>query len=170
MNAPIMPLATAVWLIDNTALTFQQVADFCGLHVLEVQAIADGQSAVGIKGADPVALGQLTQDELDRCTKNPDTTLKKSLTHVDSTKYKKVKPKSNVKKQDKLGAVLWLLQTYPDASDGEIRKIVSTTALIIKSLRDGSHPLFSELKPVSPMKLDLCSQLDLDKLPKTIRA
>ncbi|MDR1475328.1 MAG: DUF1013 domain-containing protein [Holosporales bacterium] len=163
MSAPIMPFATAVWLIDNTSLTFQQIADFCDLHVLEVQAIADGQAAIGIKGADPVLLGQLTKEELIRCEKDHSANLVKP--DVCRTPGKKAKPK--IDRKDKIRAICWLVRNYPIASDAEICRLLSTTKSVIKSIRDGGHPLSRDAKPASPVVLGICSQKDLDKLPRT---
>ncbi|MDR1365685.1 MAG: DUF1013 domain-containing protein [Holosporales bacterium] len=162
MSTPIMPLATAVWLVDSTSLTFQQIADFCDIHVLEVQAIADGQAAIGIKGVDPVLLGQLSKDELTRCEKDHSA----SLAKPELSRSTRATAKPKITRQDKIRAVCWLVRNCPIAGDGEICKLVSTTKATINSIRDGTHPALHDIKPASPVQLGICSQKDLDKLPR----
>lgn len=138
MALPLMPKATAVWLVENTALSFEQIAEFCGLHSLEVQAIADGEVATGIVGLDPVANGQLSKSELERCEANPDAHLKLNITDYPQPRAKpkgaRYTPVS--KRQDRPDAIAWLLKHHPELSDGQLCKLIGTTKPTIQSVRE----------------------------------
>jgi hypothetical protein len=160
-----MPKATAVWLVENTSLTFDQVADFCGLHVLEVKGIADGDVAQGIKGMDPVASGQLTRAEIERCQQDPDLRLQASeskykLPPIAPRKGPRYTPVS--RRQDRPDAIAWLLRNHPELTDAQVSKLVGTTKPTIQSVRDRSHWNSPNIKPVDPVTLGLCTQIDLD--------
>lgn len=162
---PLMPKATAVWLVENTALSFQQVAEFCGLHALEVKGIADGDVATGIKGLDPVATGQLTREEIARGEKDPDhqleiAQLKVPVTPSSSRKGPRYTPVS--RRQDRPNAVLWLIRNHPELKDSQIMRLVGTTKPTIGQIRDRSHWNAANLTPQDPVALGLCSQIDLD--------
>lgn len=164
MALPIMTKATAVWLIDNTTLTFRQIAEFCGLHELEVSGIADGEVAVGIKGFDPIANNQLTQDEIDRCEKDPKTRLQLKYNPAAEGETKRKGPRYTPlsKRQDRPSAIAWLVKFHPELSDGQIGKLVGTTKPTIQSIRDRSHWNISNIQPVDPVALGLCRQIELD--------
>lgn len=164
-NGPLMPKATAVWLIENTGLTFEQIAHFCRLHELEVKGIADGDVAQGIKGLDPVASGQLTREEIEKGEADPSYRLKlsESNTGVPITKAKRGPRYTPVsRRQDRPDAIHWLLRYHPELSDAQIIKLVGTTKPTIQAIRDRTHWNASQIKPVDPVTLGLCSQLDLD--------
>lgn len=164
-DAPLMPKATAVWLIENTGLTFDQIADFCRLHALEVKGIADGDVAQGIKGLDPVASGQLTRDEIEKGEADSKYRLKisQSSTGIPVAKSRRGPRYTPVsRRQDRPDAILWLLRYHPELSDAQVIKLVGTTKPTIQSIRDRTHWNSSQLKPVDPVTLGLCSQLDLD--------
>ncbi len=165
-TAPLMPKATAVWLVDNTALTFRQIADFCQLHELEVKGIADGDVAMGIKGLDPVAAGQLTREELDKGQADPGYRLKmaKSTVNVPVTRGRKGPRYTPVsRRQDRPDAIAWLLRYHPELSDSQIMKLVGTTKPTIQAIRDRTHWNSTNIKPVDPVSLSLCTQMDLDQ-------
>ena len=161
---PLMPKATAVWLIDNTSLTFDQVAAFTSLHPLEVKGIADGEVAVGLQGVDPMQSGQLTTEEIERCESDPHARLR--LAEADTprpkarTKGQRYTPVS--KRQDRPAAILWLLRYHPELSDAQVSRMVGTTKATIVSVRERTHWNIQQLKPQDPVTLGLCSQLDLD--------
>lgn len=165
MSKPLMPKATAVWLVDNTSLTFEQIADYCGLHPLEVKGIADGDVAQGIKGMDPVASGELTRAEIERCQGAPGERLKPA-----ERKHEVPPPKPQKgprytpvsRRQDRPDAVAWLLRNHPELPDAQIGRLVGTTKPTIQSIRDRSHWNSQNIKPVDPVTLGLCSQMDLD--------
>ncbi len=162
-TAPIMPKGTAVWLIDNTALTFDQIAQFCGLHVLEVQALADDQSSMGMIGVDPIKMGQLTMEEIERCSKNPNARLLLTSSAVPQLRKKaKKKYVPLLKRQERPGAVAWLLKYYPDMPDSVICSLLSTTKSTVASIRERTHSRMNELKPRDPVLLGFCSQVELD--------
>ena len=166
MTQPLMPKATAVWLIDNTALTFDQIADFCSLHILEVKGIADGDVDHGIRGADPIAAGQLTRLEIEDCQKDSNSRLKAiqkrdDLPDVARRVGKKYTPLS--KRQDRPDSIFWLVRNHPELLDSQIGKLVGTTKSTIQSIRDRTHWNSSNLTPVDPVSVGLCSQVDLDK-------
>ncbi len=164
-RAPLMPKATAVWLVENTALSFRQIADFCGLHELEVKGVADGDVAQGIKGLDPVTGGQLTREEIEKGEKDPDYRLKLLEPKVNiaiqkSTKGPRYTPVS--KRGDRPDAIAWLLRYHPELPDSQIMKLVGTTKSTIAAIRDRTHWNAPNIKPVDPVSLGLCSQIDLD--------
>lgn len=164
-DKPLMPKATAVWLVDNTSLTFEQIADFCGLHPLEVKGIADEDVAKGIKGQDPVTSGQLTREQIEAAEKNPKARLKMAppkhkMPPVKQKKAPRYTPVS--KRQDKPDAVYWILRNHPEFTDADIVKMIGTTKATIQKIRERSHWNVTNIKPVDPVTLGLCSQLELD--------
>src|SRR5437868_13492521 len=164
-NKPLMPKATAVWLVDNTGLSFEQIADFCGLHPLEVKGIADEDVAKGIKGQDPVATGQLTREQIADAEKDPRKRLKMApakhkMPNVRLKRAPRYTPVS--KRQDKPDAVYWLIRNHPEFSDSDIIKLVGTTKATIAKIRERSHWNAAAIKAVDPVTLGLCSQLELD--------
>ena len=165
MARPLMPKATAVWLVDNTALTFEQIADFCGLHPLEIQGIADGEVAVGIKGLDPISNGQLTREEIERCEATDLANLQMPRTTVEVPKGKakgqRYTPVS--KRQDRPNAIAWLVRYQTELTDPQIAKLVGTTKPTIQAIRDRSHWNMTNIKPQDPVTLGLCSQIELDE-------
>jgi uncharacterized protein len=162
---PLMPKATAVWLVENTSLTFEQIAEFCGLHVLEVKGIADGDVAHGIKGMDPISSGQLTREEIKRAEDDDSHHLRLADTKVDIPEVK-TKPGPRYtpvsRRQDRPNAVLWLLRSHPELKDSQIMRLVGTTKPTIASIRDRTHWNSPNLVPQDPVTLGLCSQTDLD--------
>ncbi|MEJ2118215.1 MAG: DUF1013 domain-containing protein [Alphaproteobacteria bacterium] len=164
-QTPLMPKATAVWLVDNTSLTFDQIADFCGLHMLEVKGIADGDVAHGIKGMDPITSGQLTRDEIARAQNDQNYRLKLAKSKVAMPEVKtKRSPKYTPlsRRQDRPNAILWLLKHHPELRDAQIMRIVGTTKSTIASIRDRTHWNSANLQPNDPVALGICSQIDLD--------
>jgi len=162
---PLMPKATAVWLVDNTSLTFDQIADFCGLHPLEVKGIADEDVAKGIKGQDPVASGQLTRELIEAAEKDPAMRLKMAPPKhkIPSVKTKRAPRYTPVsKRQDKPDAVYWILRNHPEFADADIIKLIGTTKATIQKIRERSHWNAQNIKAVDPVTLGLCSQLELD--------
>ncbi|MEM9969589.1 MAG: DUF1013 domain-containing protein [Pseudomonadota bacterium] len=164
MSKPIMAKATAVWLVDNTTISFKQIADFCGLHELEVQGIADGDVATGVKGFDPIANNQLTQDEIDAAEKDPLHKLKLKFYAAAQGEEKRRGPRYTPlsKRQDRPAAILWLVKFHPELSDGQISKLVGTTKPTIQSIRDRTHWNISNIQPVDPVALGLTKQSELD--------
>lgn len=164
MNKPLMAKATAVWLIDNTTLSFKQIADFCGLHELEVQGIADGDVAVGVKGFDPIANNQLEQSEIDKAEKNPlhKLKLKHNPAAVGEEKRRGPRYTPLSKRQDRPASILWLVKFHPELSDGQIAKLVGTTKPTIQSIRDRTHWNIGHITPIDPVALGLCRQSELD--------
>ncbi|MEM1138325.1 MAG: cell cycle transcriptional regulator TrcR [Pseudomonadota bacterium] len=166
MSRPMMPKATAVWLIDNTSLTFEQIGDFCGLHVLEVKGIADGDVATGIKGLDPVSGGQLSREELDKAQADPGYTMSMEKPRVEmptQTKRKGPRYTPVSRRQDRPNAIAWLLRNHPELKDSQICKLVGTTKPTIVSIRDRTHWNIANFKPADPVTLGLCSQIELDE-------
>jgi hypothetical protein len=162
---PLMPKATAVWLVDNTSLSFDQIADFCGLHPLEVKGIADEDVAKGIKGQDPVSTGQLTREQIEEAEKNPKIRLKMAAPKhkMPSVKQKKAPRYTPVsKRQDKPDAVYWILRNHPEFTDADIVKLIGTTKATITKIRERSHWNATNIKAVDPVTLGLTSQLELD--------
>jgi len=161
---PLMPHATASWLVDNTALTFEQVADFCGIHILEVQAMADDLAGAKYTGRDPVHSGELTQPEIERGQADPNYRLKmqKAPISVSRTKGPRYTPVS--KRQDKPDGIAWILRNHPEISDAQIGKLIGTTRNTIAAIRDRSHWNISNINPKDPVTLGLCSQRELDAL------
>ena len=164
MNKPIMAKATAVWLVDNTTITFKQVADFCGLHELEVQGIADGDVATGVKGFDPIANNQLTQEEIDAAENDPLHMLKLKFNPAAVGEEKRRGPRYTPlsKRQDRPASILWLVKFHPELSDGQISKLVGTTKPTIQSIRERTHWNISNIQPIDPVALGLCKQSELD--------
>ncbi|MBD8556744.1 DUF1013 domain-containing protein [Rhizobium sp. CFBP 8762] len=160
----LMPKATAVWLVDNTALSFDQIAQFCKLHPLEVKAIADGESSQGIKGLDPISTGQLSRDEIERAEKNPDHKLKLSDPKVRVPESKRKGPRYTPvsRRQDRPNAILWIVRNHPELKDAQISRLVGTTKSTIEQIRDRSHWNSANLTPMDPVTLGLCTQIDLD--------
>ena len=162
---PLMPKATAVWLVDNTSLTFDQIAGFCGLHVLEVKGIADGDVAHGIKGMDPIASGQLTREEIRNAQADSSYQLKLAEPKVEIPEVKtkrgpRYTPVS--RRQDRPNAILWLLRSHAELKDSQIMRLVGTTKPTIHSIRERTHWNSPHLQPADPVTLGLCSQMDLD--------
>lgn len=160
----LMPKATAVWLVDNTALSFDQIAQFCKLHPLEVKAIADGESAQGIKGLDPISTGQLSRDEIARAEGNPNHKLKLSEPKVRVPDSKRKGPRYTPvsKRQDRPNAILWLVRNHAELKDAQISRLVGTTKSTIEQIRERTHWNSANLTPMDPVTLGLCSQIDLD--------
>jgi len=164
MAYPLMQKATAVWLVENTTLTFQQIADFCGLHELEVNGIADGEVAQGIKGFDPIANRQLTAEEIQKGERDPKYRLKLYRNPAAEGEEKRKGPRYTPlsKRQDRPAAIAWLVKFHPELSDGQIAKLVGTTKPTIQSIRDRSHWNIANVSPVDPVALGLCKQGELD--------
>ncbi|MES5100559.1 DUF1013 domain-containing protein [Agrobacterium sp. BA1120] len=160
----LMPKATAVWLVDNTALSFDQIATFCKLHPLEVKAIADGEAAQGIKGLDPISTGQLSRDEIARAEANPNHKIKLSEPKVRVPESKRRGPRYTPvsKRQDRPNAILWLVRNHAELKDAQISRLVGTTKSTIEQIRDRTHWNSANLTPMDPVTLGLCSQIDLD--------
>ena len=165
-EAPLMPKATAVWLVENTSLTFEQIAEFCHLHPLEVKGIADGEVAAGIKGADPIGAGQLSREELDRAAADPSYRLRKAVSKVKLPEMKSVKRGARYtpvsRRHDRPNAILWLLRNHGELKDAAIMRLVGTTKTTIAQIRERTHWNSSSLQPMDPVTLGLASQIDLD--------
>ncbi len=165
-QAPLMPKATAVWLVENTALTFRQIADFCHLHELEVKGIADGDVAMGIKGLDPVTGGQLARDEVAKGEANINYRLQMLVSKVKDVQLKKATSGPRYtpvsRRGDRPDAIMWILRYHPELPDAAVMKLVGTTKHTINSVRERSHWNATNIKPVDPVSLGLCSQLQLD--------
>jgi hypothetical protein len=159
-----MPKATAVWLVDNTSLSFVQIADFCKLHPLEVKAIADGEAAQGIKGLDPVMSGQLSRDEIEKAQADTGHRLKlqESRTRVPEVKRKGPRYTPVSRRQDRPNAILWLVRNHPEIKDAQIMRLVGTTKPTILAIRERTHWNSNNLTPSDPVTLGLCSQIELD--------
>ena len=165
MDKPLMPKATAVWLVENTGLTFEQIADFCGLHPLEVQGIADGEVGAGIRGLDPVAAGQLTREEIQRGQKDPKVRLQLARPAAASIKPPRRKEPRYTplsKRQDRPDAIAWLLRHHPELSDQQICKLLGTTKNTVNAVRERTHWKSAEIRPRDPVLIGLCSKIDLD--------
>ncbi len=166
MAEPIlMPKATAVWLVDNTSLTFEQIADFCGLHPLEVRGIADGEVARDIRGADPITNGQLNREELDKATANAAYRMQvQKSRHAELLKPQKKAPRYTPvsRRQDRPDAIAWFVRNHPEVTDAQISKLLGTTKSTIEAVRDRSHWNSANLKPVDPVTLGLVGQIELD--------
>lgn len=172
MAQPLMPKATAVWLVDNTSLTFDQIADFCGLHVLEIKGIADGDVAQGIKGLDPIASGQLSREELERCSGDPRARLKmlESNVQLPERRQKRQRYTPLSKRQDRPNAIAWLIRYQSELTDAQIAKLVGTTKPTIQSVRERTHWNMVNIKPQDPVTLGLCSQIELDEAVRAAQA
>ncbi|MEX5727748.1 hypothetical protein Ga0609869_001101 [Rhodovulum iodosum] len=164
MNKPIMAKATAVWLVDNTTLSFRQIAEFCGLHELEVQGIADGDVATGVKGFDPITNNQLEQAEIDKGEADPAYTLKLKFNPAALGEEKRRGPRYTPlsKRQDRPNAILWLVKFHPELTDGQIAKLVGTTKPTIQTIRERTHWNIANMQPIDPVALGLCKQSELD--------
>jgi hypothetical protein len=167
MAQPLMPKATAVWLIDNTSLSFEQIGEFCGLHALEVKGIADGEVAQGIKGLDPVSAGQLTRNDIEKAQEDSSIKLKLvESTHEIPERTQRRGPRYTPlsRRQDKPDAIYWMIRNHPEISDAQVAKLIGTTKPTINAIRDRTHWNATNLKPVDPVSLALCSQIELDEV------
>ena len=167
MSQPLMPKAVAVWLVDNTSLTFDQIAAFVEMHPLEVSGIADGEVAQGMKGRDPVAAGELTRESIDECEADPKKRLRlvaRKALPPQKRKAPRYTPLS--KRQERPAAIAWLVRNHPELSDAQISKLVGTTKPTIQSIRDKSHWNISQIQPIDPVALGMCRQLELDEAVK----
>lgn len=170
MTEVLMPKATAVWLVDNTSLTFEQIADFCGLHPVEVKGIADGDVAAGVRGADPVTNGQLTREEIEKA--EADSSYKMVLTKPKYAELHKPGKRKGPRytplsrRQNRPDAIAWLVRNHPELSDAQISKLIGTTKTTIAAVRDRTHWNAANIKPTDPVSLGLCSQIDLDDAVK----
>ncbi|MBR9843670.1 MAG: DUF1013 domain-containing protein [Rhodobacteraceae bacterium] len=164
MSKLLHPKATAVWLVDNTTISFKQIADFVGMHELEIQGIADGDVAAGVKGFDPIANNQLTQDDIDNAQNNPLFQLKVKFNAAASGEEKRRGPRYTPlsKRQDRPNSILWLVKFHPELSDGQISKLVGTTKPTIQSIRNREHWNIANMQPIDPVALGLCKQSELD--------
>ena len=164
MAVPLMPKATAVWLIDKTSLSFEQIADFVGMHPLEIQAIADGEVAIGIVGHDPVGSGQLTREEIARCEADPTARLhlSRSTLPMPTARGKGARYTPVSKRNDKPNAIAWLLKNHPELTEAQLAKLIGTTKETIAKVRDRTHWNAANIKPADPVTLGLCSQGDLN--------
>jgi len=166
MAKPLMAKATAVWLVDNTTITFKQVADFCDLHELEVQGIADGDVATGVKGFDPIANNQLTQEEIEAAEKDPLHKLKLKFYAAAVGEERRRGPRYTPlsKRQDRPASILWLVKFHPELTDAQISKLVGTTKPTIQALRERTHWNINNIQPIDPVALGLCKQSELDAI------
>ena len=162
MAQPLMPHATASWLVDNTSLTFQQIAEFCGLHILEVQAIADDTAATKLTGRDPLRSGELTMDEIEKGQDDPAYHLKMHREPDKAVRTKGPRYTPVSKRQDKPDGVAWLIRNHPELSDGQIGKLIGTTRSTIQAIRERSHWNIANIQPKDPVTLGLTSQRELD--------
>ncbi|AMY71933.1 DUF1013 domain-containing protein [Frigidibacter mobilis] len=164
MTKPLMAKATAVWLVDNTTLSFKQIADFCGMHELEVQGIADGDVATGVKGFDPVASSQLDPKEIEKGQKDPGYKLKLKFNAAATGEEKRRGPRYTPlsKRQDRPAAILWLVRFHPELADAQIAKLVGTTKPTIATIRERTHWNIQNIQPIDPVALGLCRQSELD--------
>lgn len=164
MTLPLMPKATAVWLVENTSLTFQQIADFCGMHMLEIQAIADGDVASHIMGYNPIVNGQLSADEIKRCEKDAKASLE-LLIHpeIERLLSKGARYVSQAKRGDRPDGIAWIVKNHPEISDSQVVKLLRTTKATITSIRERTHKNIHNIHPKNPVTLGLCSESDLNK-------
>ncbi|HET6467753.1 MAG TPA: cell cycle transcriptional regulator TrcR [Geminicoccaceae bacterium] len=173
MDRPLMPKATAVWLVENTSLTFDQIAEFCGLHPLEVKGIADGEVATGVRGLDPIGAGMLARGEIERCQADPNARLRLAKSIAADIKLPKRKEPRYTplsKRQDRPDAIAWLLRHHPELSDQAICKLLGTTKATVHAVRDRTHWKSQDIRPRDPVILDLCRQIDLDEAVARARA
>ena len=173
MSKLLMPKATAVWLIDNTTLSFDQIGDFVGLHSLEIQALADGEVAPGMQGLDPVQNGQLTAEEIKRCEENGAERLKMAKSDIPQPVVRHKGPRYTPvsKRADKPDGIAWLIKHHPELNDSQISRLIGTTKPTINAIRDKTHWNSDNLRPRSPMELGLCSQVELStEIQKAIKA
>ncbi len=167
MTTVLMPKATAVWLVDNTSLTFEQIAEFCGLHVLEVKGIADGDVAQGIRGEDPISAGQLSRDEIEKAEQNADYRMKVHVgrhSRLQKTERRGARYTPISRRQDRPDAIDWMVRNHPEVSDAQIAKLLGTTKTTIEAVRSGSHWNSQNIKPTDPVALGLCTQIELDAI------
>ncbi|MEM5515814.1 cell cycle transcriptional regulator TrcR [Henriciella sp. AS95] len=163
----LMPKATAVWLIDNTTLSFDQIADLCGLHKLEVKGIADGDVAENMRGVDPISRGELTREEIRKGEENADYRLKvaeSKIAHIPQPKRKGARYTPVARRADKPDAIAWFIRNHPEVSDPQISKLIGTTKATITNVREKTHWNSQNIKPVDPVTLGLCSQIELDEV------
>ena len=165
MTLPLMPKATAIWLVENTALTFKQIADFCGMHELEIKGIADGEVGMGIKGLNPMSTNQLTKEEIEVATNDPEHSLELIQNEITlqterDPKQKKYTPLS--KRQERPDAISWLLRNHPELKDSQIAKLVGSTKNMVVSIKSKANWNMSNIRPQDPVGLGLCKQIDLD--------
>ena len=166
IKLPLMPKATAIWLIDNTSLSFRQIGDFCGMHELEIKGIADGEVGAGIKGLNPITSGQLTKEEIDRCVASEEEELQIIENEISekteqSKKKKKYTPLS--KRQDRPDAVYWLIRNHPELKDSQVARLVGSTKNTIDGIRNRTHWNMANIRPQDPIGLGLCRQIELDE-------
>ena len=166
MNLPLMPKATAIWLVENTSLSFKQIADFCGMHELEIKGIADGEVGAGIKGLNPITNNQLTKEEIERCSNDTDLELEIIVNEIStkteqSKKKKKYTPLS--KRQDRPDAVYWLIRNHPELKDSQIARLVGSTKSTIDAIKNRTHWNMTNIRPQDPIGLGLCRQIELDE-------
>lgn len=167
MSDVLMPKATAVWLLDNTSLTFAQIADFCGLHHLEVKGIADGDVAENMRGVDPIAGGILSREEIRKGEADENYRLKvaeSKIAHIPQPKRKGSRYTPVIRRQDKPDAVAWFIRNHPEVSDAQISKLIGTTKSTINNVRDKTHWNSPNIRPVDPVTLGLCTQIELDEV------
>jgi hypothetical protein len=165
MTLPLMPKATAIWLVENTALTFKQIAEFCGMHELEIKGIADGEVGMGIKGLNPMSTNQLTKEEIEVATNDPEHSLELIQNEITlqterDPKQKKYTPLS--KRQERPDAISWLLRNHPELKDSQIAKLVGSTKNMVVSIKTKANWNMSNIRPQDPVGLGLCKQIDLD--------
>jgi hypothetical protein len=173
MDRPLMPKATAVWLVENTSLTFEQIAEFCCLHPLEVKGIADGEVATGVRGLDPVGAGMLTREEIARGERDKAARLKLSRSvaaDVKPPKRKEPRYTPLSKRQDRPDAIAWLLRNHPEVSEQQVCKLLGTTKATVQAVRDRTHWKSQDIRPRDPVLLGLCSQTELDDVVARARA
>lgn len=164
-NAPLMPKATAVWLVENTSITFEQIANFCKLHPLEVKGIADGEVAAGIKGHDPITSGQLTREEIAAAEADDSRQLSLAVSKVrlpEPSRKRGARYTPLSRRQDRPNAILWLVRNHPELKDAQIMRLAGTTKTTLQAVRDRTHRNSAALTPIDPVSLGLCSQIDLD--------
>ena len=166
MNLPLMPKATAIWLVENTSLSFRQIANFCGMHELEIKGIADGEVGAGIKGLNPITNNQLTKEEIERCSEDSELELQIITNEISakteqSKKKKKYTPLS--KRQDRPDAVYWLIRNHPELKDSQVARLVGSTKSTIDAIRNRTHWNMANIRPQDPIGLGLCRQIELDE-------
>jgi len=171
MAHPLMPKATTVWLIENTSLSFEQIADFCGLHPLEVQGIADDEVSTGIQGLDPIIRNQVTREEIERCEKDPSARLKMAKQDLPMPSKRTKGPRYTpvAKRQDKPDGIAWLARHHPELKDSQIARLIGTTKNTIQSVRERTHWNSPNIRPRDPVLLGLCSQVDLNQAVEKAR-
>jgi|TARA_B110000967_G_C18592379_1_gene415119 hypothetical protein len=165
MTLPLMPKASAIWLVENTALTFKQIADFSGMHELEIKGIADGEVGVGIKGLNPMSTNQLTKEEIEKATNNPEHSLELIQNEITLQTEKDPKQKKYIplsKRQERPDAISWLLRNHPELKDSQIANLVGSTKNMIVSIKTKANWNMSNIRPQDPVGLGLCKQIDLD--------